>query len=183
MKGQRFILKAVRRTSRRGVDPKLAFADTLQADGRVDVQQDGQVGVAAGGGEIIEPGNLRQIQTASVALIGHGGAGEAIGDDYASGGQLRRDDAVHQLGARRREQQQLRRRRQRVSSNQIGAQVIAQPGVARLVQQQGTIACGGQGVVQTARLVGFSGALAALKSYEYPGHIVAPNGGEFGGEG
>ena len=106
-----------------------------------------------------------------------------VGDDHHAVRQAGCDNRGHQLRPGRRKEQQLGIAGNGAGVNQVIPQVLAQLRGTRVAQQGGTVAPGYQGVVQTARLVGFSGALAALESYEYPGHIVAPNGGEFGGEG
>src|SRR5690606_34086172 len=61
------------------------------------VQKHGEVGLESAGDLVVQLSYQVEVETATVALVGHAGRREAIGDDVAAGGQRGRYDLADQL--------------------------------------------------------------------------------------
>ena len=85
--------------------------------GRVELEQEGQVGHERLGGEVIDPLDFLHPQAAGAPLVGQRAVEEAIAHDHQAALERRADHAVHELGASCREEERLgarARREQRV---------------------------------------------------------------------
>ena len=132
-------------------------------------QQDGAIGHDTLAGERVGRFHERAVEPAPIALVGHGGIGEAIAQDHGPALERRGNDLADQLRTCRLEDEQLG------SIAHIGvrrvqhhaAQLLAHLGAAGLAKAHDLAAHGGEGVGQKADMGGLAGAVAALERDEH----------------
>ena len=139
--------------------------------GGIEIEEDGDVGLEAAGGLVVELLEEVAIKAATVALVGDGGVGVAVAEDDGAALEGGADEAVDVMGAVGEEEEGFGPRRDGAiggiwQGEEVGAQGDAHRGSAGLERGDVLDPVRGEAVAEGGAEGGFPGAFAAFDGDE-----------------